>query len=64
MTIKQYQEYQVKINQAKTNEEIKSILYSAFLQDGNALYGNNTLYNKVVKMCLKRTTELEKDFPA
>lgn len=61
MTIKQYQ---MKVNQAKTNKEIKSILYSAFLQDGNALYGNNTLYNKVVKMCLKRTTELEKGFSA
>lgn len=56
MTLKQYE---TKISQATTNKEITDILYSAFRQDGNAYYGKNTLYGKVVKMCLKRTEELE-----
>ena len=61
MTLKQYE---AKISQATTDKEITSILNSAFLQDGNALYGNNTLYNKVVKVCRKRSAELENNFPA
>lgn len=56
MTLKQYES---KISQTTTPKEITCILNSAFLQDDNALYGNNTLYNKVVKMCLERTAELE-----
>lgn len=55
MTLKQYES---KISQATTPKEITSILNSAFLQDDNALYGNSALYNKVIKMCLKRTAEL------
>lgn len=56
MTLKQYE---AKISQTTTDKEITNILYSAFLQDGNALYGKNTLYSKVIKMCLKRSAELE-----
>jgi hypothetical protein len=43
---------------ATTKEELMAISYKAFLEDDKALTGKITLYNRVVKLCIKREEEL------
>ena len=51
-------EYKVEIKKATTKEELRQITYKAFLQDENALKGRQSLYEKVITMCINREVEL------
>lgn len=51
-------DYKSKIRMATTKEELMAISYKAFLEDDKALTGKITLYNRVVKLCIKREEEL------
>jgi len=54
MTLKDYKK---RINNATTKDELRQITYDAFLQDDNALRGNNSLYNKVITLCIQREVD-------
>ncbi len=51
-------EYKAEIKKATTKEELRQIAYKAFLQDKNALRGKQSLYDKVINLCVKREDEL------
>ena len=53
-----YDDFVKQIKAATTKAELGDISYKAFLADDDALSGKKTLYNKVVKLCIKRETEL------
>ena len=55
MTLK---EYQNQIKAATTKEELHQISYKALTGDGNALRRSNSLWNKVIDLCVKREVEL------
>ena len=51
-------EFKDEISKAETQEKLGDIAYEAFLQDDRALQSKNSLYEKVVKLCIKREVEL------
>lgn len=56
--MKTFAEYKAEIKKATTKEELRQISYKAFLQDENALRGRQSLYDKVINLCVKREDEL------
>ena len=52
-------EYKAEIKkETTTEEELRQITYKAFLQDKNALKGRQSLYEKIITMCINREVEL------
>ena len=56
--MKTLNEFKDEINKAETQGKLRDIAYEAFLQDDRALQSKNSLYGKVVKLCIKREIEL------
>lgn len=56
--MKTLDEFKDEISKAETQEKLGDIAYEAFLQDDRALQSKNSLYEKVVKLCIKREVEL------
>ena len=56
--MKTLDEFKDEISKAETSEKLGDIAYEAFLQDDLALQSRNSLYGKVVKLCIKREVEL------
>ncbi|MBR6050238.1 MAG: hypothetical protein IKP68_03425 [Clostridia bacterium] len=56
--MKTLNEFKDKISKTETQEKFGDIAYEAFLQDDRALQSKNSLYEKVVKLCIKREVEL------
>ena len=56
--MKTLDEFKDEISKAETSEKLGDIAYEAFLQDDLALKSWNSLYGKVVKLCIKREIEL------
>ena len=56
--MKKLNEFKDEISKAETQEKLGDIAYEAFLQDDRALQSKNYLYEKVVKLCIKREIEL------
>lgn len=56
--MKTLNEYKDEISKAETSKKLGDIAYEAFLQDDRALQSKNSLYEKVVKLCIKREVEL------
>ena len=56
--MKTLNEFKDEISKAETQEKLGDIAYEAFLQDDRALQRKNSLYEKVVKLCIKREIEL------
>ena len=56
--MKTLNEYKDEISKAVSQEKLGDIAYEAFLQDDRALQSKNSLYEKVVKLCIKREVEL------
>lgn len=54
-----FKDYERLIKSATSKEQLRDIVYRAFLADDDALKMKTTLYNKVVKACIKREDELE-----
>lgn len=48
------QDFKAQIQKAKTKEELHKISYSALVQDQHALTKKNSLYEKVIDLCIKR----------
>ena len=48
------QDFKAQIQKAKTKEELRQISYSALVQDQQALKKKNSLYEKVIDLCIKR----------
>lgn len=55
MTLKDYQK---QIQAATTKEELRQISYKALTGDGKVLRRSNSLWNKVIDLCIKREEEL------
>ena len=56
--MKTLDEFKDEISKAETQEKLGDIAYEAFLQDDRALQSKNSLYEKVVKLCIKREIEM------
>lgn len=56
--MKTLNEFKDEISKAETQEKLGDIAYEAFLHDDRALQSKNSLYEKVVKLCIKREVEL------
>lgn len=56
--MKTLDEFKDEISKAETQEKLGDIAYEAFLQDDLALQSWDSLYGKVVKLCIKREIEL------
>ena len=56
--MKTLDEFKDEICKAETGEKLGDIAYEVFLQDDLALQSRNSLYGKVVKLCIKREVEL------
>lgn len=56
--MKTLNEFKDEISKAETQEKLRDIAYEAFLRDDRALQSKNSLYEKVVKLCIKREVEL------
>lgn len=57
-------QYRKRIQEATSKEDLHKISYDALIQDENATVmdiagGKRCLYNKVVKLCVRREYELE-----
>ncbi len=55
--MKTLDEFKDEISKAETQEKRGDIAYEAFLQDDRALQSKNSLYKKVVRLCVKREVE-------
>lgn len=51
-------EYKTEIKKATTKEELRQIAYKVFLEDDDALKGKQSIYDKVINLCIKREEEL------
>lgn len=51
-------EYKAEIKKATTKDELRQITYKAFLEDDDALKGKQSIYDKVINLCIKREEEL------
>ena len=56
--MKTLNEFKDEISKAENQEKLGDIAYEAFLQDDRALQSKNSLYEKVVKLCIKREIEM------
>lgn len=52
-------DYKWRLEAANTKAEIRDITYQAFISDENALSGKTSLYDKVIKLAVKREFEIE-----
>lgn len=52
------EEYKAEIKKATTKDELWKIAYKAFLEADDALKCKQSIYDKVINLCIKREEEL------